>query len=71
MFVTIILYTFCIIVPIVVLILEVCKINVSILLKVIMAKVYLKLGRVKKAKAILVNLVNKYERELYRTQNVS
>lgn len=57
----IILYLFCIITPIAVFILEYKNINVSEILRIIKAQIYLWLDKPKKAKSILVDLVSKYK----------
>ena len=57
---TIILYILCIIIPIGVLILEIKKINISEILRVLMARLCLFLKKTKKAKGILIELVRKY-----------
>ena len=60
-FSTIILYLFCIIVPIAVFVLEAKNINVSEILSVMMAQIHIWMGNLKKAKKILINLVSKYK----------
>ena len=57
----IILYLFCIITPILVFVLEARGINVSEVLKIIMAQIYLWLNNPKKQKKILIDLVSKYK----------
>lgn len=57
---TIILYMFCIAIPIIVFILEKKNINISEMLRVIMAKTCLMFKNQKKAKKILNDLVRKY-----------
>ena len=55
------LYLFCIIIPILVFVLEAKGINVSELLRILMAQNYLWLKNPKKAKRILIDLVSKYK----------
>lgn len=57
----IILYLFCIIIPIVVFILEYKNINISEIIRILRAQIYLLLNNSKKAKNILVDLVSKYK----------
>lgn len=52
---------FCIITPVAVFLLEAKNINVSEILKVIMAQSYIWIGNPKKAKKILIDLVSKYK----------
>ncbi len=59
--ITIILYLLCIIVPIAVFLLEIKKINISEILRIIMAKTYILLKKSNKAKRILLDLVSKYK----------
>lgn len=60
-FFTIILYLFCIIIPVLVFVLEAKGVNVSELLRILMAQNYLWLNNPKKAKKILIDLVSKYK----------
>lgn len=57
---TILIYAFCIVVPIVVFILEWKNINVSEYIHVFMAKLYVYRANCKKAKEILIDLLGKY-----------
>lgn len=57
----IILYLFCIIIPIVVFVLEYKKVNISEIIRIVKARIYLLLNKPKKAKSILVDLVSKYK----------
>ena len=54
------IYFLCIIIPIAVFLLEAKNINVSEILRVVMAQSYLWLGKAKKAKKVLIDLVSKY-----------
>lgn len=58
--ITITLYILCIIIPILVVILESRNINASEILRIMIAQIWLWFGKEKKAKKILINLVNKY-----------
>lgn len=57
---TIILYVLCIAIPIIVFIFEMKNINISVILRIIMAKICLLFRNQKKAKKILNELVKKY-----------
>ena len=58
---TIILYILCIIIPIVVLLLEIKKINIAEIMRILMAKICLFIKKTKQAKNILNELVKKYQ----------
>jgi len=58
---TIILYILCIIIPVAVFILEFKKINVSEILRIIIAQFHICTKNPKKAKKVLVDLVSKYK----------
>ncbi len=57
---SILLNIFCIYIPVVVFLLESKKINVSAILKLLMAKIWLWIDNTKKAKKILSDLISKY-----------
>ena len=58
--ITITLYMLCIIIPVLVVILESRNINASEIFRIMIAQIWLWFGKEKKAKKILINLVNKY-----------
>lgn len=60
-FYTVILYLLCIIIPALVFVLERKKINISEILRIIIAQNYLWFNKTKKAKKVLIDLVTKYQ----------
>ena len=58
---TIILYFLCIIIPALVIILEIKNINISEIIKVSLAQLYLCVKKTKKAKKVLISLISKYK----------
>lgn len=60
-FFTFLLYCLCIIIPIAICILEHKKINVSEILRIVIAQLYIFVNKPKKAKKVLLDLVHKYK----------
>ena len=58
---TIILYFLCIVIPVLVIILETRNINISEIIKVSLAQIYLWVRKPKKAKRVLISLISKYK----------
>ena len=57
---TIILYILCVIIPILVFVLEIKSVNVSEILRIVIAQSYIWIKKPKKAKKVLIELVSKY-----------